>query len=259
VAGRYETLVLELRDDGVAIVTMNRPEKMNAMNKAFFRDLIAVMDEMDDSDDVAVAILTGAGRAFSAGGDIASFAELSDVKSYRRHLRLVYNAFHRVETAEVPVVAAVNGIAFGGGTELVLACDLAIASDRARFAFKEPTVGLMPGYGVIRGPEIIGKRATRYLAMTGIDVDAARARELGLVEEVVPHAELTAKAEELASQLAANAPFGVRLAKQFINRGQDAPGIPESIEATALLFTTNDHKEGVQAFLGKRTPDFRGK
>ena len=255
----YETFIVDRRDDGIAVVTINRPDKMNAMNETFFRELIEVMDELDGSDDVVVVVLTGAGRAFSAGGDIAGFAELTDIRAYRRRLRLVYDAFHRVERADVPVVGAINGVAYGGGTELTLACDLAIASDRARFSFKEPTVGLMPGYGVIRGPEIIGKRATRYLAMTGKDIDAHRARELGLVEEVVAHDRLMEACLALAADLASNAPFGVRLAKQFINRDQDAPGIPESIEATALLFATADHKEGVAAFLEKRSPDFRGR
>jgi enoyl-CoA hydratase/carnithine racemase len=153
----------------------------------------------------------------------------------------------------------VNGLAFGGGTELVLACDLAIASDRAVFSFKEPTMGLMPGYGVVRGPEIIGRRATRLLALTGMEVDAARACELGLVEEVVPHDTLLDGALRLAQNVGACAPLAVRLAKQFINRTQDSPGLPESIEATALLFGTEDHREGVQAFLAKRSPEFRGK
>jgi enoyl-CoA hydratase/carnithine racemase len=228
------------------------------MDVTFFRELIEVLDDLDSNSEARVAIIIGAGRAFSAGGDINTFAQLTDVHAYRRHLRLVYDAFHRLERSDIPVIAAVNGIAFGGGTELTLAADLAIASDRARFAFKEPTVGLMPGYGVIRGPEIIGKRATRYLAMTGREIDAERAREIGLVDEVVPHERLLDAALELAGALAANAPLGVRMAKQFINRHQDIPGVPESIEATALLFTTRDHKEGVAAFLEKRPPEFLG-
>lgn len=254
----YETFAIERADEGIVVVIMNRPDKLNAMNPVFFQELIAVMDELDASDDVSVAVLTGAGRAFSAGGDIATFAELDNVRSYRRHLRLVYDAFHHVERADVPVIGAINGIAYGGGTELTLACDLAIASDRARFGFKEATVGLMPGYGVLRGPEIIGKRATRFLAMTGTDIDAERAREIGLVEEVVPHDDLVDSALELARTITANAPFGVRLAKRFVNRDQGAPGIPESIEATALLFGTDDHTEGVTAFLEKRSPRFEG-
>jgi enoyl-CoA hydratase len=255
----YETLLVEDVGDGIVTVTMNRPDKLNAMNPQFFHDLIGVMDSLDADNTASIAVLTGAGRAFSAGGDIETFAALSDVWAYRRHLRLVYEAFHRVERTSVPVVAAVNGIAFGGGTELTLAVDLAVASERAQFAFKEPTVGLMPGYGVIRGPEVIGKRATRYLAMTAREIDATEALRIGLVEEVVPHDELMTRAVALAKELASNAPLGVRLAKQFINRSQDSPGITESIEATALLFTTRDHQEGVSAFLEGRKPEFEGR
>ncbi|GIU93463.1 MAG: crotonase [Acidimicrobiia bacterium] len=247
----YEHFQISHPSERVALVTMNRPAKLNAMNREFFRELMAVMDQLD-SLSVGAAVITGAGRAFSAGGDIGSFAELGDIRAYRAHLRLVYEAFHRVEKADAPVIAAVNGIAYGGGTELVLACDLAVASREARFAFKEPTVGLMPGYGVIRGPEVIGKRATRLLALTGRDVDALGAKELGLVDEVVAPDELLSFALALGEEIAAQPPLAVRVAKQFINRHQDVPGLPESIEATALLFTTDDHKTAVARFLTRK-------
>lgn len=236
---------------GVGVVIMNRPEKLNAMNRQFFVELPQIMDALDSDPGVDVAIITGAGRAFSAGGDIATFVELDSVLRSRRHLRLVFDAFHSVERAETPVIAAVNGIAFGGGTELTLASDLAIASDDARFAFKEATVGLMPGYGVIRGPQVIGRRWTRRLAMTGEEVDARKAMEIGLVEEVVPADQILDAAVALAAAIRENAPLGVRLAKAFVNRDQGPPGQAESIEATALLFTTRDHKERVDGFLNR--------
>ena len=258
--GSYESFRIDRRDDGVAVVTIDREEKRNAMSVAFFRELPRVLAELDADDDVGAVVLTGAGDdAFSAGGDIASFAEMHSITEYRRRLRIVYDAFHAVERAEVPVIGAVNGIAYGGGTELTLACDLAIASDRARFAFREPTVGLMPGYGVIRGPAVIGTQWTRYLALTADPIDAALAERIGLVLKVVPHAELMDEAIAIAARIAANAPLAVRLAKQFINREQMAPGQAESIEATALLFATMDHSEGVQAFLEKRSPTFEGR
>src|SRR4051794_5409211 len=144
---------------------MDRPEKLNAMNPAFFRELPAVLAELDADEGVDACVLTGAGRAFSAGGDIASFQQVTDVAAYRLHLRLVYDAFPAVERAQVPVIAAVNGIAYGGGTELVLVCDLVIAARGARFAFREATVGLMPGWGVVRGPDVIGRHWTRWLAL----------------------------------------------------------------------------------------------
>ena len=255
----FEVFTIDKHAGGVAVLTMDRPDKLNAMGPTFFRELPEALEALDADDEITACVLTGAGRAFSAGGDIASFADLTDVRSYRRHLRLVYDAFHSVERIGLPVVAAVNGIAFGGGTELVLACDLAIASSQAVFSFKERSVGLMPGYGVVRGPDIIGLRATRLLALTGMEVDAEKAREMGLVEEVVAHDDLMERALKLAGSIGVGAPLAVRTAKQFINRTQDAPGLPESIEATALLFNTEDHKEGVRAFLDKRPPDFRGK
>ena len=244
-----DLFTIDRRDRGFAVVTMARPDKLNAMNRQWFRELPEILAELDDDDAVRSCVLTGAGRAFSAGGDIEMFKELGDLRTYRSHLRAVYDAFHSLERAATPVIGAVNGIAYGGGTELTLACDLAIASVDARFAFKEVTVGLMPGYGVIRGPQVIGRRWTRRLAMTGEDIGAGKALEIGLVDEVVAADELMPRAIEIAAAIAANPPMAVSLAKQFINRDQQAPGQPESIEATALLFTTEDHKRRVDRFL----------
>ena len=249
-----ELFAIERRDDGVAVITMTRPDKLNAMNRQWFRELPVVMSEIDGDTATRAAVLTGAGRAFSAGGDIAMFAELTDPIATRTHLKLVYEAFHAVERAATPVVGAVNGIAYGGGTELTLACDLAVASTEARFGFKEVTVGLMPGYGVIRGPQVIGRRWTRRLAMTGEDIGADQALAIGLVEEVVAPDLLLDRAVTIASAIAANPPLAVMAAKQFVNRDQQAPGQPESIEATALLFTTDDHKQAVTRFLDGARP-----
>ena len=250
-----DVVAVERRDDGTAVVTLNRPQKLNAMDPALFRALIAAMDELDSDTAVSACVLTGAGRAFSAGGDIGSFAELrtraqaEGIDAYRRHLRLVYDAFHAVERAAVPVIGAVNGIAYGGGTELALACDVVIASERARFAFREPTVGLMPGYGVVRGPDVIGRHWTRWLAFTGDVIDAGQAERIGLVQRVVAHERLLDEALAVAGRIRDNAPLGVRVAKQFINRGAGAPGLAESVEATALLFTTEEHARRVRSFL----------
>lgn len=239
----------------VAIVTIERPEKRNAMSPAFFHELPQVLDLLDADAAVRTVVLTGAGEAFSAGGDIASFAELHGTIAVRRHLRRVFDAFHAVERAEVPVIAAVNGIAFGGGTELALACDLVVASERATFSFKEATVGLIPGYGVVRGPEVIGRHWTRWLALTADVIGAEEAREIGLVQRVVPHERLLDEALAVAERIARQPPLAVRLGKQFVNR-DTAEGLAESIEMTALLFTTDDHAEGVAAFVEKREPVF---
>jgi enoyl-CoA hydratase/carnithine racemase len=258
VAQEFEGFRIERRD-AAAVVWMDRPEKLNAMGPAFFRELPVVLDSLGREPELRAIVLTGAGDAFSAGGDIASFGDLHDIEAYRRHLRLVFDAFHSVERAELPVIAAVNGVAYGGGTELTLACDLVIASERARFAFREPTVGLMPGYGIVRGPDVIGRHWTRWLAFTADIIDARQALEIGLVQQVVSHDRLLDEALAVAGRIAANAPLAVRLAKQFVNRDTGGRGLAETVEATALLFTTEDHKEGIAAFLDKRPPRFRGR
>jgi enoyl-CoA hydratase/carnithine racemase len=237
---------------GVAVLTMSRPEKLNAMDQVWFRELLALMTGLGVDDGVRAVVLTGSGRAFSAGGDIDMFADLGgDVARVRPHLRLVYDAFCSVERCAVPVVAAVNGLAFGGGTELALACDVVLAAESARFAFKEPTVGLMPGYGVVRGPEVLGRHWTRYLALTGRDVDAARAERAGLVQEVHPDGDLLPAAVALAAEMAANPPLAVQVGKAFVNRDA-VGGFSESVEATALLFGTPEHRAAVTAFRAAR-------
>ena len=223
--------------DGTATVTIDRAEKLNAMDVAFFEALPRTLAELDADPEVTACVLTGAGRAFSAGGDIDSFHALDGVDAYRRHLRLVFDSFHSVERAETIVIGAINGIAYGGGTELTLACDMAVASEQARFACKEPTMGLMPGYGLVRGPEVMGRAAER----------------IGLVQETVPHADLLEHALDLARIIARHPHVAVRSAKHAVNQHITAPGLAGAVEATALLFTTDGHKERVQAFLNGRS------
>lgn len=255
-----EPFSVEVRDDGVAIMTIDRPEKKNAMSVAFFENLGPQLTRFDRDDRVRAVIITGAGdEAFSAGGDVESFVIMDDIAAYRQRLKMVFDAFHAVERADVPVIAAVNGIAYGGGTELSLACDLVVASDQAKFAFREPVMGLMPGYGVIRGPAAIGPQWTRYLALSADPIDGATAERIGLALKCVPHASLMDEAIAIAAGIARRAPLSVQVGKAFINRSQWAPGLAESIEATALLFTTRDHKHAAQAFLDKEQPNFEGR
>ncbi len=253
----FEVFRIERRD-AVAVVWIDRPEKKNAMNPAFFQELPRVLASLGRDDGARAIILTGAGDAFSAGGDIESFQAQSTVTKSRRHLRLVFDAFHAIERAELPVIAAVNGVAYGGGTEIILACDIVMASDRARFAFREAMVGLQPGYGLVRGPDVIGRHWTRWLALTGDIIDAEKAMEIGLVQAVVPHEQLLDEALALAGRIAANPALAVQIGKQFVNR-DTGTGLAETIEATALLFTTEDHREGVAAFLERRPPSFEGR
>lgn len=241
---------------GVLLLTMSRPGKMNAMDRTWFRELRYVMDTLGTDgpagDGIRAVVLTGSGRAFSAGGDIDMFHDLAgDTGRVRPHLRLVYDAFHAVERCAVPVVAAVNGLAYGGGTELALACDIVLAAESARFAFKESTVGLTPGYGIVRGPEVMGRHWTRYLAFTGRDIGPTLAERAGLVQEVHPDADLLDASLALATEIAANPPLAVQVGKAFVNR-DTAGGFNESVEATALLFGTEDHHAAVTAFRAAR-------
>jgi enoyl-CoA hydratase/carnithine racemase len=252
---KFETLAIE-RQGRVAILRINRPDKKNAMSPTFFRELPRALEELDRSGDTRAVVLTGSGDAFSAGGDIESFDRLKDLADYRAQLQLVENAFHSIERAELPVIAAVNGIAYGGGTEIILFCDFVVASEQARFAFREIRVGLQPGYGLVRAPATIGAQWTKYLALTGNVIDAQKALAIGLVQELTPHADLLPKALEIAQRIAANPAIAVRVGKRFVNRHQGADGLRETLEPTALLFSTPDHKEGVSAFLQKREPRF---
>jgi enoyl-CoA hydratase len=233
---------------GVVVLTMSRPEKLNAMDEQFFAELTAVMRRTGVDDGGRAVVLTGEGRAFSAGGDVGTFEAMDgDVHQVRPHLRRVYDAFHAVELCAVPVIAAVNGIAFGGGTELALACDVVLAGESARFAFKEPTMGLMPGYGIVRGPEVLGRHWTRYLALSGREISAARAERAGLVQEVHPDDGLLPAAVQLATEIAAHSPLATQVGKAFVNRDA-VGGFSESVEATALLFATAEHRAAFTAF-----------
>jgi enoyl-CoA hydratase/carnithine racemase len=251
-------ILVDRHGDGTATVTMNRPEKLNAMNRAFFEQLRKVMAQLDADDDIRAAVLTGAGRAFSAGGDLESFEQLSDVRAARNHLRLVFDAFDSIARCSVTVIAAVNGIAFGGGTEITLACDLAVASTAAQFGFKESGHNLMPGFGLVRGPEVIGRAWTQRLALTAETVDATVAKAMGLVQEVVDPDQLIARARELAVMIAANGPIAVQEINAFCHRFH-ALGLHEVTEATALLFTTDDHRIARDSFLRGTPKIFTGR
>src|SRR4051812_7602470 len=211
-----ETFEIDRRGDGTVLVTITRPEKLNAMNHAFFGELPEVMRSLDDDPGVRAAVLTGAGQAFSAGGDIADFHALDGMLDYRRQVKMALEGFLAIERAETPMIAAVNGLAFGGGTEITLACDIAMAAPRARFAFKEITLGLMPGYGLVRAPGGIGRAGTHGLTLSGEEIAAARAWERGLVQPV--SSDVVGDALPPAAGIAAPPPLGLRVAKRFINR-----------------------------------------
>lgn len=242
----FATLGVERRDDGTALITIRRPEKLNAMNRVFFKELPLLMQELDDDPHVKVAVITGEGRAFSAGGDIADFDALDGIDACRRQVRAALDAFHAVERAETVAIAAVNGIAYGGGTELTLCCDIALASSNAKFAFKEITLGLMPGYGLVRAPEVIGRAQTHWLVLTGDTIDAETAAQIGLVQQVSEN--VVDDALGLAARIAQHPPTALRAAKRFINRHSPS-SLAESIEATALLMASPEQQARSRAFV----------
>jgi enoyl-CoA hydratase len=246
----FETLGIDRSDDGTALVTIRRPDKLNAMNRAFFRELPHAMTTLDDDPDVKVCVITGEGRAFSAGGDIADFDALQSIRDCRAQVRSALDAFLAVERAETVAIAAVNGIAYGGGTELTLCCDMAFASDAARFAFKEVTLGLMPGYGLVRGPEVIGRPWTHRLTLTGDTIDAHKALEIGLVQEVCPADTLVDDALAFAARIAQHPAEALRTAKRFINRHASS-SLVESIEATALLMSSPEQQRRSGEFVSR--------
>ena len=245
-----ETLRIDRRGDGTAVLTMNRPEKLNAMSQGFFAELPEAMRVLDEDPDVRACVLTGAGRAFSAGGDIGDFHALRGIEDYRRQVKLALEGFLSIERAETVMIAAVNGIAFGGGTEITLACDVAFASEAAQFAFKEITLGLMPGYGLVRGPEVMGRAWTHWMTLSGDVVTAEQALRIGLVQSVSAPETLLDDALGLAARMAAHPPEALRMAKRFINRHAPA-GLSESIEATAFLQSSPNTRERVAAFVGR--------
>lgn len=248
----YERFRIDDLGDGVRLVTMCRPAKLNAMDQQWFAELTALTAEFSDAPEVRAVVLTGEGRAFSAGGDIDMFADLNgDVSRVRPHLRRVYEAFHSVEECAVPVIGAVNGIAFGGGTELALACDIVLAGESAAFSFKEVAVGLMPGYGVIRAPDVMGRHWTRYLSLTGRSVGPDVMEKAGLVIETFADEDLLDRAVGMAREIAVHSALGVRVGKAFVNRDTGS-GYAESVEATALLFGTDEHRDAVTAFRARR-------
>jgi enoyl-CoA hydratase/carnithine racemase len=246
-----ETLRIERRGDGTALLIIDRDEKLGAMNHAFFAELPEAMRILDEDPDVRVCVLTGAGRAFSAGGDIADFHALEGMGDCRRQVKMALEAFLAIERAETVMIAAVNGFAFGGGTEITLACDIAFASEAARFSFKEITLGLMPGYGLVRGPEVMGRAWTHWMVLSGDVFEAQDALRIGLVQQVSPPDKLLDDALALAARMAAHPPMALRMAKRFINRNAPA-GLSESIEATAFLMASPDTRERVAAFIRGR-------
>jgi enoyl-CoA hydratase len=258
----FATLLVE-RDGAVAIVTLNRPKVLNALNRQTIDELEQAMLALRDDDGVRAIVLTGAGeKSFVAGADINELAVLSPAEG-QRHGRRGQQVFDVIETLGKPVIAAINGFALGGGCELAMACTLRIAADSARLGQPEINLGIIPGYaGSQRLPRLVGKGRALEILLTGDHVPAARAYEIGLVNKVVPAAELLSAAKQLATTLASKAPLATRYIIEAVNHGMEmslADG--QFLEGTlfGLVASTEDMKEGTRAFIDKRQAVWHGR
>lgn len=258
----YENFLLEI-SDGIAVLTLNRPKVLNALNAALLGELDTALGALAADPSVRTVILTGAGeKAFAAGADIQELAAVSAVEGQALAER-GQHIFGKLETLGKPVIAAINGFALGGGCELALAASIRIASESARLGQPEVKLGLIPGYGGSqRLPRLVGKGAALKLLLTGEMISAAEALRIGLVDEVVPAADLLARARSLASAIAAVAPIAVRQCLAAVRDGYDLP-LDQALAHEAALFgiccATADKAEGTRAFLEKRSPRWQGK
>ena len=240
----------------IAVVTIHRPACRNALNSQVYREIIAALQDVRDRDDVRVVLLTGAGdKAFAAGADIAQMVQESP-QSGRRLSALCHEAAELLETMRQVTIAAVNGYALGGGCEIAMACVIRIASENAKFAQPECGLGILPGFGgTQRLARLVGKGRAKELIFTCDRIDAQEAWRIGLVNKVVPQAELLDACRAMAQRILKNGGYAVTLAKQAINAGLDtdlANGLKMEADAFALSFSTHDKKEGMTAFLEKR-------
>ena len=258
----YQTLLFEIRDR-VAFVTINRPDKLNALNDQVVDELADATERIATEAAIAGAILTGAGpKAFVAGADIADLAKQGPFDGKARALR-GQAVLRRLETCGKPVIAAVNGFALGGGCELAMACHLRIASDTAKFGQPEVKLGIAPGYGgTQRLPRLVGRGVALQLLLTGEMIDAAEAHRIRLVNKVVPAADLLAESEKVLRGILAMGPLAVRLALEAVDQGMEMTldeGLLLEANHFGLLAATRDMKEGLTAFLEKRPPRFEGR
>lgn len=263
-SGAHDTLTLSREEDHVLIVTLNRPDAANAMNTRMGEEILALFQSLLlDSEGVRAVVLTGSGaRAFCAGGDLRERDGMTDEAWQRQHV-IFEQAFYRLMDCPIPVIAAVNGAAFGGGCEMALACDFILAATTARFALTETRLGIIPGAGGTQNlPRAVGARRARQLIYSAQPFSAAQAADWGMVNEILEPEALLPRARELARLIAANAPIAVRQAKRAIGIGTEADlgtGLAVEIEAYHRCVPTEDRREGVRAFNEKRAPVFRGR
>lgn len=257
----YEGLILD-REAGIATLTLNRPEQLNAITRPMAESLGEVLNEIEKDDSLKVLIITGAGRAFCAGLDVNTFKEVSEMayKELGDFMRLQTLPFYNLSK---PTIAAINGVAVGAGLSLALLCDIRIASDKARFSFAQVKRGLIPDIGTTYAlPRLVGMAKAMELVLTGDTLDATEALQIGIINRVVPEADLIKAAREFAEMIVKGPSIAIGLAKQAIQRGIHN-SLEEQITLEALAqyicLRTEDHKEGVRSFFEKRPPQFKGR
>ena len=258
----YQHILFEL-EAGIATITFNRPKALNALNSELLSEFGRALDEIAADEDIRVLILTGSGeKAFVAGADISELATMNALQG-KQFAEKGHSAIGRLQKLSIPVIAAVNGFALGGGSEIALACDFIYASEEAKFGLPEITLGLIPGFGgTQRLPRLIGKNMAKELIFTGKMLTAKEAEGIGMVNRVVGAAELMDEVNKTAAQIASKGKVSLRAAKHAINKGMDADhdtGCAIEIDAFALCMASDDAKEGTGAFLEKRKPEFKGK
>jgi len=251
------------KSDGIATITINRPEVLNALNEETISEILLRLEDAKKDKTIRVVVITGAGdRAFSAGADIKMIKDMDSSKA-RDVSRVGQRVCDEIEKLGKPVIAAINGYALGGGLELAMACDIRIASENARLGQSEIMRGLIPGWGgTQRLPRFVGKGVAKEMIFTGKMIDAKTAERLGLVNAVVPPDQLKSVVGELAKEIADKPPISIKLAKELINSSLETSlkvGEAREAEAFGIAASTEDFKEGVAAFLEKRKPKFEGK
>ena len=259
---QYKNTVYE-KSEGIATITINRPEALNAINEETILEILSELDDAKRDENIRVVVITGAGdRAFSAGADIKMMKDADPVKA-RELSRLGHRLSHEIEELEKPVIAAINGYALGGGLELAMACDIRIASENARLGQPEINIGLFPGWGgTQRLPRFVGKGLAKEMIFTGKMIDVRVAERTGLVNRVVPPDQLKSAVKELAMEIISKPPIAIKLAKELINSSLETNikvGTVHESEAFGVIASTEDFKEGLTAFLEKRKPTFKGK